>query len=73
MRCSRQQTKKKKRKVEENVSEHTLNCYGWFPEHIGVFQQLCFVSVDGDDLAASAQHSAVAQPEVTHGTCKRQF
>lgn len=64
---------KKKKKPRENLSEHTLNCYGWFPEHIGVFQQLRLVSVDGDDLTASAQNSAVAQPEVTHSTCKRQF
>ncbi len=50
--------------------EHTLNCYSWLPEHIGVFQQLRLISVDGDDLTASAQNSAVAQPEVTHSACK---
>lgn len=53
--------------------KNTSNCCGWFPEHIGVFQQLRFVSVDGDDLTASVQNSAVAQPEVAHSTCKSQF
>lgn len=47
----------------------TLNSYCWFPKHVGVLQQLRLVSVDRDDLAASAQDSAVAQPKVTHRTC----
>lgn len=50
--------------------KRTLNCYGGFPEHVGVFQQLRLVSVDGDDPAAPAEDSAVAQPEVTHSACR---
>lgn len=50
--------------------KHTLNRNSWFPEHIRILQQLGFVSVDSDDLAASVQDSAVAQPEVTHGACE---
>lgn len=53
----------------EHHAEHTLNCYGWFPEHIRVFQQLRLVSVHSNDLTASVQNSAVAQPEVTHSAC----
>lgn len=51
--------------------EHTLNGDGWFPEHVRVFQQLRLISVDRDDLTASVKNSAVTQPEVTHGACKR--
>lgn len=49
--------------------KHTLNCYSGFPEHIRVFQQLCLVSVHSNDLAASAEDSAIAQPEVAHSAC----
>lgn len=50
--------------------QHTLKCHCWFPKHVRVFQQLRLISVDCDDLTASVKNSAVAQPEVTHRTCK---
>lgn len=50
--------------------KHTLDCYSCFPEHIRVFQQLCLVSVDSNDLTASVEDSTIAQAEVTHSACK---
>ena len=50
--------------------KQTLDCNSWFPEHVRVLQQLSFISVDGDDFAASVQNPAIAQTEVTHSACQ---